>query len=143
MSWGTDDWGTAPWGIGVSGVLSTVVGVTPGRVAVRGGTMLTVVGTNFTSPATVHVMSGPSNALVVEGTCSLFDAAFDLTASRLFVGAPALAVGTYHIRVTTAAGAGVPLLDALTYRVFAEEVRVHRNRSSWASAWRTGPRWLR
>lgn len=151
MSWGTGAWGTSEWG-GVG----TVVPVAPTLLAVSaevppgvasnvvdqlGGTILTIVGTNFTDPITIEVMSGPIATPTIVGECYLFDAEFDLTPSRLLCGSPALEDGTYHLRVTTAGGVA-ELEDAIEARLWANELKTVSVRSKFAQPWATGERFM-
>ncbi len=139
MSWGTGGWGVGGWGVGGSTDTPTLAGVSPGILDIEGGDVITIVGSNFYYPVVVELLQ----ANVVLGSCYMFDPEFDLTASKLIVGTPALPQGAYDLRVSTNNGLEATLLNALTYKVFAEEVRTHQGRAKWASAWRTGPRYLR
>jgi hypothetical protein len=139
MGWGTGGWGTEGWGVGTTTEAPTLVGVSPGLLDVEGGDVITIVGSNFYYPVVVEVLQAGN----VVGTCYMFDPEFDLTASRLLMGSPSLPTGTYDLRVSTNNGFEATLANALTYKVFAEEARAHAGRGKWASAWLTGPNYLR
>ena len=138
MSWGTGGWGAEGWGVGGTASAPTLTSVSPGVLDVEGGDVITIVGSNFFYPVVVELLQ----ASVVLGTCYMFDPEFDLTASRLIVGSPALPTGIYDLKVSTPNGLEATLVSALTYKVVAEEVRTHQGRAKWASAWLTGPRYL-
>lgn len=167
IGWGIGDWGGiggtddtsgaaldgTPWG-GVAdaelpaptldGVTSPLGASTAGGqlVDILGGDVLLVVGANFESGLVIEVLSGASGGpYTVEGTCYMFDERYDLGASSAYVGAPALAAGLYHVRVTTTAGTAV-LEDALDYRAFAHQLKIERVRLGLAKPWETGARYL-
>lgn len=151
MSWGTGPWGTGAWGTGSAAPVPTLIGVSPGVVARRGGDVITVLGTGFRRPITIEVLQG---GLVV-GTCYAFEAdilndekvggnlnLFALTRTRVYAGTPALEDGVYDLRVTTDGGSSGILVGALTYELFAEEVKVQRVRQGFMAKWRAGRRLL-
>jgi hypothetical protein len=104
----------------------------------RGGTVIKVLGENFFDPMIVEVL----RAGLVVGTGYIFDPEFDLERNRAFVGMPALADGFYDLRVTTDGGTSGVLVDALEYRLFSEQTKIHRVRVGLAAPWVTGPRIL-
>jgi len=108
----------------------------------RGGTVVTISGTNFRDPLTIEILTGASPSFTVVGTGFLFDPEFDLLSNRAFVGMPALEDGTYHLRVTTEGGVSNVILDALEWDLFPEEYKIHRTRKGFARVWDVGPRFL-
>ena len=139
MSWGKGAWGTpSAWGTGVELPPPSLLGVSPALVERRGGGVVRITGENFVDPMTIEVLKGP----VVVGTAYYFDAEFDLERNRVFAGMPALADGFYSLRVTTAGGDSNVLVDAVEYRLFSEQVKVHRVRIGFDTTWKTGPRLL-
>ncbi len=139
MSWGKSAWGSSPWGTGVSAPPPSLISSTPAIVERRGGTIITILGTDFTTPATVEVLVGGTT---VVGTCYIFDPDFDLTSNRLIVGTPALSDGLYDLRVTTSGGPSAVLENALDVRLHAEQFKVESVRRKWAPAWEAGVRVL-
>jgi hypothetical protein len=154
--WGVGDWGGIdgnPWGgVGDAAVSAPTIdavispeGPSPNGgqlVDVLGGDVIEIIGTEFEDPLTVEVLIGPSGGpYTVVGTCYMFDARYDLTTTRAFVGTPALAQGIYHVRVTNSVNSAV-LEDALDFQPFAEELKVHRVRVGFARVWATGRRML-
>lgn len=144
MTWGAyGAWGTgaAAWGTGTVLPPPTIITATPAIVARRGGTTVTLVGTNFFDPMTIEILSGTFPAYTVEGTGYYFDPAYDLRENKVYFGTPALPDGIYHIRATTSGGTavGIGLLD---YRLFAEEHKALGVRGKFARVWDTGPRIL-
>lgn len=150
MSWGTGAWGGTPWGIGATAPIPTVISVSPGIVARRGGAVISLLGTGFSKPALIEVLSG----LTVVGTCYAFEAddlndgktdgdlgLFALRSNRIFAGTPALADGVYDLRLTTPGGSST-LVGALTYQLFAEEAKAQKVRQKLASKWKVGRRLL-
>ena len=156
LGWGLGGWGGIdgePWG-GIGDVPSgaiTLDGVSsPGGldgaswlVDILGGDILTVVGTGFSDPMIVEVLSGTSPGYLVEGTCYMFDARYDLRATKLYVGTPPLGAGVYHLRVTAPSGSTAVIEDVLKYHRFAEELKVERARVSLTKAWEVGRKLLR
>lgn len=157
MSWGTGSWGAgSPWGTGTAAPPPTLSGVasypgptappsSPAVVAVRGGTILRVLGTNFVADEDrpyieVDFLNG---ALEIVGQGYIFDPEFDIQASHITCGAPALEAGLYSLRVTTAGGTSGILADAVAARLFAEEFKTHDVRRKWGPKWDTGDRLLR
>lgn len=139
MTWGVGEWGSeAAWGTGLTLSPPSIVGVSPYIVERRGGTVVTIVGTNFFDPMTVEVLKGA----VVVGEGVIFDARFDLQQNRAYVGLPAAADGVYGIRVSTAGGDSPIFENAVEYRLHTEQVKVHRVRIGYAQPWVTGPRLL-
>ncbi len=110
-------------------------------VDVLGGDVLRLVGAEFEEDMVVEVLSGSAGSYVTEGTCFMFDPRYDLTATRAFVGSPAIAVGLYHLRITTTAGV-VVLEDCLDYRNISMQLKIERVRMGLAKAWESGPRYL-
>lgn len=152
MSWGLGPWGISPWGTGneapppaIGGVASPLGGPGPlggALVEVRGGTVISIVGTDFFAPMTVEVLVGAGAPFSVVGTCFIWDYEFDLRNNRVFAGTPKLPAGLYHLRVTTDGGPSPVFLDAIEAVPFAEEVKVQRVRRAWAPIWKVGPRVL-
>ncbi len=149
--WGASDQINQPWGTGAAGPPPSLIAVTspygrgPSGVALcerRGGTVVTIGGTNFRDPMTVEVLSGGGGSFTVEGTGYIFDPAFDVRGNRIFAGLPALADGLYHLRVTNDGGVSNVLIDALEYALFPEEWRVVNRRRGWAKVWDVGPAFL-
>lgn len=155
MSWGTGPWGSgSPWGTGAALPPPTLIAITsdpgptastssPAVVAERGGTICTLVGTNFADPMTVEILRGGGGAYTVVAEGYIFDPRYDIQRGRCYVGAPALEVGLYSVRVTTAGGTSGVLADVLASRRFAEEFKTLSVRGKWAPVWATGPRLLR
>ena len=160
MTWGTGSWGAgSPWGTGSALPPPTLIGVTsapgptaesssPAVVAERGGTILTVIGTNFFASedepfVTIEVLLGGPGGYQVVGTCFVFDPEFDVARNRIFCGAPALLNGLYHLRVTTEGGESNVLENVIAARLFAEEYKTLSVRGKFSPKWRTGPRLLR
>lgn len=154
MTWGTGEWGTGFWGgVGDAGaVLPPTIfavlspeGVSPNGgqlVDVLGGDVIRISGSEFTVPITIEVLTGASGGpYTVVGTCYLFDPRYDLTSKFVYCGTPALVMGKYHLRVTTAGGDSV-LEDALDYQPFAEELKVNRVRAGFSRQWVVGRRLL-
>lgn len=152
MSWGSaGQWGLTPWGTGAEAPVPTLISASPGLVARRGGDVITLLGTGFTRPVTIEVLSG----LVVVGTCYAFEAdilnddkgddgdlaLFALTSTRIFAHTPALEDGTYDLRITTPGGTAT-LVGALTYELFAEEAKVLKVRQKMSRKWKTQRRLL-
>lgn len=131
--WGLDEWGSPDAGTDDPALVS----VTPGIANVAGGTVVALLGTNFTWPMTVELMLAGE----VLDIAVIADERYDLKQTRVYVGLPALDIGKYDIRITT--DLGVSLLEnAIEYRLFAEELKVETTRSKWARAWNLGPRML-
>lgn len=114
-----------------------ITSVSDSIVPIRGGKVVEIVGTGFTSAAVVDLLQSS----VVQGQGYIFDTDFDVTATSIFVGLPALPEGTYDLRVTVGADVGL-LESAFVYRLFAEEGKVQRVRKGFSPKWRTGPRIL-
>lgn len=153
MSWGSSgEWGFTPWGTGAAAPTPTLIGVSPGLVARRGGDVIRVLGTGFIKPALIEVLDGA----VVVGTCYAFEAdelndpkgddgdlgLFALTRTRIFAHTPALEDGTYDLRITTPGGTSGVLVGALTYELFAEEAKVLKVRQKHSRKWKTQRRLL-
>lgn len=138
QGWGLGEWGLDEWGSpGVSADPPLLVGVFPGVANVAGGTVVLLLGANFQDPMTVEVLlSGQFKDVAV-----IADARYDLTKNRVYVGLPALPIGTYDIKATTALG-DFTLENAVEYRLFAEELKVETARRKWARAWNLGVRLL-
>lgn len=160
MTWGTGPWGSgSPWGTGVTLPPPTLIGVSsdpgetapttnPAVVAIRGGTICKALGTNFFTRDSrpfidIEILTGGPGAYVVVGTGYVFDPDFDIKSNLVFFGAPALARGLYHVRVTTDGGTSNVLTDAIAARLFAEEYKTVSVRGKFAPKWATGPRLLR
>jgi hypothetical protein len=112
-------------------------------VARRGGDVVKVFGTGFRAPMLAEVLSGPAlGPYTVEGTLYIFDPEFDVKATVFYGGTPALADGSYHLRVTTDGGTSNVLVDALTYELFAEEVKALKVRQGLTWKWKAGRRML-
>lgn len=150
MTWGIGPWGAgSSWGAGVAVPAPTLTNVVadvpegistngPAVVDARGGTVLSLLGTGFSAPATVEVLAGGS----VVAEAFLFDDVFDLSRTRVYVGSPALEPGLYGVRVTTEGGVA-ELADAIAARPFADEYKTASTRGKFAPKWLTGPRILR
>lgn len=136
--WGSDPWGDSSWGAVEGGSVPELDAVEPPVVDVKGGSVVLLRGSGFRDPTTVEVLDG---GLAVVGRGQYLKARLDLRGGKLFVGLPALSEGTYSLRLTTNFGSSL-LPSCLLYRRFAEEMKVLRVRSRWASAWATGPRLL-
>ena len=155
MTWGTGPWGTSsPWGTGVALPPPSIISVTsdpgdtapksnPAVIARRGGTICTLLGTNFFDPTIVEVLIGGAGAYTKVAEGYIFDAEFDLKRSKLFFGAPALVDGLYHVRIVTEGGQSNVLESVLEARLFAEEYKTVSVRAKYAPVWKTGERYLR
>ena len=159
MTWGKGPLGLSPWGTGTTLPPPSLIAVTsdpgptaevtsPAVVAERGGTILTIVGTNFFASddapfVTIEALLGGPGSYQVVGTCFVFDPEFDVARNRIFAGAPALLQGLYHLRVTTEGGESNVLENVIAARLFAEEYKTLSVRGKFAPKWRTGPRHLR
>lgn len=146
MPWGTGEWGITPWGlVGELSSSPTILSVqTPhgdragsGVVARRGGDVIRIIGSNFGDPMTIEVLNG----MTVVGTCYIFRPEYDIQPDRVWCGTPALPDGTYDLRVTTTV-ATATLASALTYELFAEEMKTLTVRSNVSARWKTGRRML-
>lgn len=159
----TQGWGIGPWGTGGGGwgllneadagdgpTVTTVATedappglatFNPAPVDVRGGTILRILGADFIDPQ-VEVLYGSAPSYDVAGECIGYDARYDVSGTRIFVGTPALVAGLYHLRVTTAAGSTV-IESALAARPFAHEFKTVSVRGKYAPVWKTGERLLR
>ena len=110
--------------------------------------MCKVVGTNFFARderpyIDVELLTGGPGSYVVIASGFVFDPTFDIKKNRVYFGAPALAAGTYHLRVTTGGGVSNVLTNAIAARLFAEEYKTVSVRGKFAPKWATGPRLLR
>jgi hypothetical protein len=101
----------------------------------RGGTVIEIHGNNFDDTAVIEIKSGA----VTLGTGYIFDPVFDVTSTKLYVGLPAVAPGTYDLSVTVGVTSAT-LANALVYVLFAEDSKIHEARRGFSSAWRVGPR---
>lgn len=117
--------------------LTAVNGGSSAIVEKRGGTVVTLTGTGFDTGMTVEVLSG----LTVVGTGYVFDPVFDLTATSLKVGMPALDPGVYDLQVTNGVNTA-QLTMAIEAMLHAEELKVHEVRRGFAAPWDVGPRIL-
>jgi len=110
-----------------------------------------ILGTGFTTPILIEVLQ----ALQVVGACYAFGSdvlndgreqgdlsLFSLDRTQVFAGTPALSDGVYDLRVTTAGGPSNILDGALTYQLFAEEVKAQHARQKLMAKWKTGRRLL-
>jgi hypothetical protein len=97
-----------------------------------------LLGTNFNDPMIIDVLQSG----VVVGNAFYFDAEFDLESNLCFVGMPALDDGFYDMQVTTPGGTSPLLVNAVEYRLFAEEMKVQRVRIGFSSPWAAGGRLL-
>lgn len=144
MGWGTGEWGSSTWGSTESDALPppSLIDVSPGLVARRGGDVVTVVGEHFDASTKIEILSGNAvDGFVKEADGYIFDPDFDVTGNRLFFGSPALNDGTYHVKVITDFGDAI-LEDALTYELFAEEMKIQRVHIGFATVWKAGRRLL-
>lgn len=103
----------------------------------RGGTVIEITGAGFDSSAVVSVLDTGTPV----GTGYIFDPVFDVTATKLYVGMPAVDPGTYDLSVTVGSDTGV-LVGALIYVLFSEENKLHEVRRNWGSNWEVGVRIL-
>lgn len=151
MTWGLGTFGISPWGTGITApppglaAVSSPHGAGPlggSLVEVRGGTVITIAGTDFFSPVLIEVLEGAGAPFNVVGTCFVWDYEFDLKNNLIYAGTPALPAGLYSLRVTTDGGPSPVLLDCLEYVPFSEEMKVQRARRGFAPVWKTGPRVL-
>jgi hypothetical protein len=108
-------------------------------VDVLGGDVITIGGTGFYDPMLVEVLDGGG---AVVGTCYIFDPRYDVFKSRIYCGTPALPRATYDLRVTSGTGSDT-LVGALVYEPIADQIKVERVRTGFASAWLSGRRLLR
>ena len=141
MGWGTDPWGQGPWGGAIPGgsLPPSIVEVSPTILEVEGGTILTIVGSNFFPEFIPYVMLGPTGGPYTQiAKGYLWDPDFDLTPSRAFAGMPALQAGVYSLQVETPAGLSNVLEDVLEYKPFSNEVITQKERTAWSSKWKTG-----
>lgn len=158
MSWGLGRWGIDPWGglgAGASALPPTLLGVSsfpgptaspssPAVISRIGGTVCIAIGTDFYDPMTIEFLTGDViGGYTVVGTGYVFFPRYDVESSRVFFGAPALADGLYHLRISTDSGVSGVLEDVIESRLFAEEHKVLSVRDKYAERWRVGPRILR
>lgn len=137
MTWGVGPWGAGgPWGTGVALPPPVLIGVSDPIVNRVGGTVVVVYGENFYDPMLVEILK--SGNVVGEGI--LWDPTLNLEENRAWVGMPALDDGFYDLRVTTDGGVSPVLVNALEYRLFAEEAKTLAARSKWGKNWDVGPR---
>ena len=134
MTWGGGSWGADEWGDPGAPVLS-IVG--PAIADVLGGTVLTLYGSNFFDPALVELVLGVTTV----GRAEYLEARLDLRRRKLIVGLPALPAGVYSVRITTTYGTSL-LPDCVTYKPFADQMKIQRARRRWAPAWAVGPKLL-
>lgn len=139
--WGYFPWGFGPWGSSATSLGPTIFDVAPGVLEIEGGTIVTILGENFTPGFVPQVLTGvPGGPYTVVAEGYLFDPDYDLTPSKGLPGMPALALGTYHLRVKTPAGLSNVLENVLQYKPHADEVIAQKSRSSLSEKWRTGTR---
>lgn len=155
MTWGIGPWGAgSPWGTGTALAPPTLIGVSsspgptasssgPAVVDENGGTICTLIGTNFADPTTIDILVGGPGSYVVVAQGYIFDVRYDLRANRIVFGAPALERGLYHVRATTGGGPTSVLSNVIAARRFAEEHKTLSVRGKFSSTWETGPRILR
>lgn len=167
IGWGIGDWGgiggtddtsgaaldgTAWGGVGDADLgpatidgITTPLGAASGGgwlADVLGGDVIKIVGSNFETSMVVQILTGASGGpYTVVGTAYIFDPRYDLTATTAYAGLPALAAGTYHVRVTTSIGSAV-LENILVYKPFAHEIVPEQARMGFAKVWETGARYL-
>lgn len=132
--WGSGSWGTSAWG---SPGAPALLLIDPAVADTRGGTTVTLYGLNFFDPAQVELVRNVTTV----GRGQYLSARLDLRLKKMIVGLPALPADTYGIRVTTPYGSSF-LPNCVEFRLFAEEVKVHRVRGRWSAAWAVGPRLL-
>lgn len=152
MSYGVSGYGTVElWGGGGAYAPPLLTGITPADddgmayAEEDGGTLLTLVGTGFAAPMIVHVMRAGTfivDKLGKPARAFVFDQEFDITANRVFAGFPSLPPGLYDVSVETPGGVST-LVNAVEYRLYAEQERVVTLRAKFGSAWRAGHRFLR
>lgn len=147
MSWGVGPWGVgSPWGTGSEAPPPTIIAVgTPhgetapsGVVAREGGDVITVIGEHFSDPMTIEIMLGAQ----VVGECYIALPRYDIRRNRVYAGTPPQPDGTYGIRITTVGGTSPIFLNALTYGLFSEEMKVEVVRKNMSAKWKTGRRLL-
>ena len=154
MSWGTGPWGGSPWGTGTvlppptlisaaSDPGQTAPNSSPAVIAIKGGTVCRLFGTNFFDPMTIEIGLGTGGGFAKLAEGFIFDASQDLRRNRVFFGAPRLERGLYSIRVVTDGGTSSVLEDVLAARLFADEFKTISVRGKYAPKWATGPRILR
>lgn len=155
MSWGTGSWGAgAPWGTGSAAPPPTLTAVVsdpgpvapstnPAVVAIKGGTVCRLIGTNFSDPMTIEIGLGSGGSFVAVAEGFVFDPELDLRRNRVFFGAPRLERGLYSVRVTTVGGVSGVLEDAIAARLFADEYKTVSARSKFARKWLSGTRILK
>lgn len=131
--WGVDAvWGTIPQ----APILNAVDKLVADE---RGGTLITLFGAYFQDPMTIDFLDPNVDTVVGKGYYS--NARYDLTPTSVVIGTPALPAGFYRIRVTTVSGTSGTLTEFRT-KAYADEAKVVRMRSKWASVWETGRRYL-
>lgn len=154
MSWGTGPWGITPWGTGTVQPPPSLISVSsdpgetapssdPAVVAIKGGTVCRIFGTNFFDPITIEIGLGAGLGFVPLAEGFVFDPELDLRRNRVYFGAPRLERGLYSVRVTTEGGTSNVLEDVIAARLFAEEFKTISVRGKYAPKWATGPRILR
>ena len=153
MTWGSASWGAgSPWGTGtvlppptavvVTSNVDPTTPTTPAVVAIRGGTVCRLFGTNIFDPVTVEISLNIGGFTVIaEGF--VFDPEFDVARNHVWFGAPRLDRGLYSIRIVTAGGPSNVLVDAIIARPLADEFKTVSVRAKFSPKWRTGPRLLR
>jgi hypothetical protein len=157
MTWGIGPWGAgSPWGTGSVTPPPTLIAASPTVIDELGGDVILLVGTNFIDPMLVEFMQAgvTIGASTVPGSDYadaiaddvargiILDPRYDIEQNRAYVGTPALPVGTYDVRVTTAGGTSGVLVGAVESMVIAMEHRVLAMRAKWGRAWQVGPRLL-
>ena len=139
MSWGLGEWGKTPWGTGTELPPPGIIAVSPTLSDELGGTIITVVGTNFSSPATIEIYTAGN---VLAGVCITHDDEFDIARTVIRCGTPALPPGTYGVQVVTDGGSSGIFENAFTAEPFADQMKIQRSRRSWARLWAVGRRIL-
>lgn len=142
VGWGDQQYGLQPWGLG-DATPGEIVGVSPGIVSLRGGTLLTVIGNGFVAPIELLVTRGPLGSEIEIGEGFMWDSTYDLTFTTAVFGLPRSdQEGAHNIQLVISGTPGATFYDAIEYKLHAEKYKVHKIRKSFAPIWRTGPRLL-
>lgn len=142
VGWGDELYGLDPWGLG-DATPGEIIGVSPGIVDLRGGTLLTVIGAGFVTPIELIVTRGPSGSEIEIGRGFIWDPNYDMTTSTVIFGLPRSdQEGNHNIQLIVSGTPSAVFYDAIEYKLFAEKYKVHKVRKSFAPVWRTGPRLL-